>query len=866
MRKQLEDVGVSFKSVSAKIDKISAQLETRTKQPDTMPSLLPKDSVIGGPARTLRSALRIDDSHAQIEKTILKTFEYDQMHVRRETISEAHAKTFRWILDSSAQDTECVWDDFMQWLTGPDSIYWIKGKAASGKSTLMKFLLQQKEVDIALQQWSDPLPLARADFFFSSLGTPLQQSQTGLLMSLLRQLLEQHRQLMPTVVPELWKNVSALSSHASDPLETREIAARFSWTFGDLKSTFESVLRRLARDRKIVIFVDGLDEFDGDYEEVAEVFNRFLTLHDTHIKICVSSRPLMAFEYSFKGCPNLRLQDLTAQDIHTYVTDKLNAHTHFKLLATDSLNQTEDFVDMITNKSSGVFLWVHLVVKSLLAGLTNYDAMEDLIERLKILPPELDTLYGAMLRSIKPTFYRGQASQLLQIVYQYGQTISSLALSFADEQDTELAINAPIAPLELPQVDARIEAISMRVQSRCQGLLEVQKYKSTDVVPANPDSPFRWDEVRYLHLTVREYLEKPDIWADLLEWTADSGFDAHIACASSLLLRIKTTASYYGWGVYLRRLLDNAINFVAKAELSTSKAHVALVDEIDRVATRLLPVDRCLPWIADDRGVHAQFCQVTCSCLTITLLEYAVLQGLTLYARHKLGASFYSAPYESPYHLLDVAIGAQLSLEDKTKIDHTVVTGRQRKPGVHEFISTTYILTRGMPSGQEQSRHSAQPDTRPLPSMIQMLLDFGFDPNEKNRSGTPWLNLLEHLEGLKTQASPLKSVWVDICKLYILYGADLQDHGRNKNASGGTTSVAQRIKELFYDTPGQSTDELFQMINQRALKDPRKRSREEEQTSLHSKERRNGEPSSSQALKTRKRRKRRHGNRGGKRG
>lgn len=88
-----------------------------------------------------------------------------------------------------------------------------------------------------------------------------------------------------------------------------------------------------------------------------------------------------------------------------------------------------------------------------------------------------------MLQSINPPFYRGQASQLLQIAYQHKDTMSSLALSYADEQDSAFALKLPIGPPSLEQVDARIEAISHRVQSRCQGLLEVYKFKACEEVP-----------------------------------------------------------------------------------------------------------------------------------------------------------------------------------------------------------------------------------------------------------------------------------------------------------------------------------------------------------------------------------------------
>lgn len=315
-----------------------------------------------------------------------------------------------------------------------------------------------------------------------------------------------------------------------------------------------------------------------------------------------------------------------------------------------------------------------------------------------------------MLQSINPPFYRGQASQLLQIAYQHKDTMSSLALSYADEQDSAFALKLPIGPPSLEKVDARIEAISHRVQSRCQGLLEVYKFKACEEVPVNPDTPFRWDEVRYLHLSVRDYLEKPDIWGDLMGWTARTEFDANLACACSLLLRVKTTACYYGWGFYIWSLLDRAIKFTCKAELSTGHAHVDLVDEIHKVATDLLPPGRSLPWFTDDRGMHAECCKQTCTCLSITSVQYAILQGLTHYVRRKFGdIRFLQSNSASSF--LDIATGLSSSLEDKTETTYTTSLNKKWK------------FTRKQARSPEGL--SGHCDNRPVPSMVKMLLELG---------------------------------------------------------------------------------------------------------------------------------------------
>jgi hypothetical protein len=137
-----------------------------------------------------------------------------------------------------------------------------------------------------------------------------------------------------------------------------------------------------------------------------------------------------------------------------------------------------DLITEIVQMSSGVFLWVALVTNSLLRGLTNQDSLSDLQEVLRKLPPELDDLFFLMFRSIKPRLYMEQASRLFQIVYHRGSPLSAVELSFADEDDSYLALSASIEKLSPEEKLARENAISARIKSRCAGLLEVHTMQS----------------------------------------------------------------------------------------------------------------------------------------------------------------------------------------------------------------------------------------------------------------------------------------------------------------------------------------------------------------------------------------------------
>ena len=53
------------------------------------------------------------------------------------------------------------------------------------------------------------------------------------------------------------------------------------------------------------MFIDGLDEFDGPYDSVIKLITN--VSDQEHVKICVSSRPLLAFEEAFNGNPCIRV-------------------------------------------------------------------------------------------------------------------------------------------------------------------------------------------------------------------------------------------------------------------------------------------------------------------------------------------------------------------------------------------------------------------------------------------------------------------------------------------------------------------------------------------------------------------------------
>ena len=394
---------------------------------------------------------------------ILESLKFPGMDDRYEIVVEAHAKTFAWIFEPDRPEQS--WDSFTSWLENDDSIYWIQGKAASGKSTLVRSVYEHQNLRKHLQQWVGGGTLITPKFYFWSTGTVIQKSQIGLFRSLLYPIFAEHQPMLREIFPGLVRETANLPFEKLSTLR----GTWHNWPLVLLKKGLISVIKQTTT--KYCFFIDGLDEFDGDYLELAAFFRQIAEY--PNVKLCLSSRPLMAFEQQLGGYPKLQLQDLTKEDITRFVHDKLLDHPQFCSLARGEPKASADLISTIVQTSSGVFLWVSLVVKSLLQGLTNHDKLSDLEKRLQDLPPELEGLYSHMLSSINPPFYMEQGSKLLQLVYQSPTPISAAELSFADDMDEQLPFKTKIGTITSGNLTRRTEDMIPRLKSRCAGLLEV---------------------------------------------------------------------------------------------------------------------------------------------------------------------------------------------------------------------------------------------------------------------------------------------------------------------------------------------------------------------------------------------------------
>lgn len=476
-----------------------------------------------------------------VSDSILDSLEFKSMYDRERTIEEAHPKTFDWIFEKprSGQNPQ---EHFAQWLVHGSGVFWISGKAGSGKSVLMRHIQRHIQNHDYLSEWADPLPPTVAEFFFWNSGSVDQRSQVGFLRSILHSILSKHRTLIPLLFPGDWarrysEEIGLIVTHRG----------KDEWTVSKLSNALRGVISQKVTPLKLFLLIDGLDEYDGDHDAMAELFHDFTSSED--VKVCLSSRPLIVFEEAFRQCPKLRLQDLTYNDINEFVVSRLCSKRRFQLLAQKQPEKADQLVDEIVTRANGVFLWVKLVVRSLVSGLGNRDGIVDLQARLRLLPEDLEDLYSHMLASID-SVYRAQASEIFQMV-KACQTVddsvgrgarqadmTALLLSFA------LEICAPDADqnignaLKVLGAAERCEQVEDLLKSRCLGLLEVEN--STHLYSTIPAAD---KKVVYLHRTVRDYLSRPTIWSRLLSLSADSNFNPHEKMLQAFVIQLESWLS-----------------------------------------------------------------------------------------------------------------------------------------------------------------------------------------------------------------------------------------------------------------------------------------------------------------------------------
>ncbi|KAI1850341.1 hypothetical protein JX266_004199 [Neoarthrinium moseri] len=381
----------------------------------------------------------------------MQSLKFEGMNERFNQVSDSHHKTFRWILTCHDDSVYCVsneedrgpgnsppgntksltnsepndsgaksqegswntasssvqeqmWDCFHCWLNQDDNLYWIQGKPGSGKTTLMKHLVQNPVTKAAVRTASPGILLLH--HFFWKPGSSMQNSIKGLYCTLLYQLLVEVPEDIDGIIRK--DTAFARKDHVSD------------WSTCELQSLCIRLFRH--QSSLVCLFIDGLDEVSKDDGAINLITTIKSMVQIPNVKACVSSRPETAFLARLQTYPHLRLQDLNHRDIKKFCTSTLASHWHNRV----SEKARTYILNATLHKAEGVFLWAALAVRDIITGLDNGDSEHELQTRINRLPSELYALYLDMWRRLNDDriLYQQEAAWYFKLLLEFGGVFS----------------------------------------------------------------------------------------------------------------------------------------------------------------------------------------------------------------------------------------------------------------------------------------------------------------------------------------------------------------------------------------------------------------------------------------------------------
>ncbi|THV49265.1 hypothetical protein BGAL_0204g00200 [Botrytis galanthina] len=500
--------------------------------------------------------------HAQkVRLAILESLRFSDMNHRPDMIASPYQNSFQWIFRDPTVHQK-PWSNFATWLSESSGIYWIRGKPASGKSTLMRYIYEHPETAFLLKKWAGGSKIIMSAFYFWISGTERQRSHIGLLRTLLYGLLRQQQDLILEIFHDEWVRMCELETH---DLEFKVD----EWSLGRLQRALKRLVGMSGPSLKVCIFVDGIDEYEGAHGDMAEyLFD--LAQEFPFTKFCISSRPLPDFLSVFQDACTLKLEDLSRDDIKNYVVAKFEQNQQMRKPTSNDLGTTSWLIGEIIQRAQGVFLWVILVVKSLIHGFRCGDGSIELRKRLESLPVDLENLFSHIIQKIEPEF-RQDASKFFQIFRASGNNLDSITLHNALQFTSHHAIIAMEAAIESESMEKRLVKIAktrLRLASRCRGLIEIADQHdgemmtrsfTNDLLSMGEDifdryhtlytKDLSWEQdshyseaqgrIFYIHSTAREFLEESRNWKDITKHTVDTTFDPELALLMARVIDIK---------------------------------------------------------------------------------------------------------------------------------------------------------------------------------------------------------------------------------------------------------------------------------------------------------------------------------------
>jgi hypothetical protein len=726
----------------------------------------------------------------------------------------------------------------------------------------MKFIVKDERTQKCLATEAGDLVHKLLCYYFydmSELPTQQERSLDGLLHYLLYQLLGSF--------PNLQRKISNLF--------TQKVLPRYHGATGNLTSPWsleylKDALMEISEQKyvhgKICLFIDGFDECQGDFGKTLDFVLSWLgkmQASGLKVKICIASRYIHNITERLKPSlqqPSLKLHEWTRDDIQKYVQDHLNDAVGRSISLSSKSHRIvgNQLVSNVVGNAEGVFIWVKLVVADLESGLEECQEESQLQSRLKALPSELESLYEHIISEIPIRDLHAVFKYFRLLLRAPGDKCTLTLLQFLiAAQKPEEAITCEVEYYSeadhdqfLPQ---KLELMKDHLKRRCRNLIQIRSRKYA----SRRWDPLRRENVTFIHVTLKEFLKKPEVQQRIRDRITSSGMEIvasadtllmasylrllkcqvshipHWAAAKTLMLkelrelkdesgseksqspRSLTQKSFFDdhdegdeaeyEEEIKRRAPDNAItkffNYAQILETRLRKPQTAYIDELNKVLTKADP-----DWVSKfyyhktSHQVHGMdiLCLAVCCKLKLYVEQKSTSQLVNKERRPPL--LFYAMnPPGWAHESVDLKI-LKLLLKKKVKLNESWVdNGREQTIWGHTFQHYLRIGTSYPEASWE--------------NVLDLLLKYRADPDQKvplqGETYTTALHLLVDQYGKVSSKDHKQTVERGIERL-IKHGADVE----NKDSSGITAYECA-------ETSGQHVFSIFQKAVGDGLSDKR---------------------------------------------
>jgi len=395
---------------------------------------------------------------------------FPEMSLRSANVATAQEHTCDWIFETP---------EYKRWLDSAfrpahHGILWIKGKPGAGKSTIMKHILRVSQKRDGTGKF--------VSFFFNARGQGLVRSTEGMYRALLCRIIDN----VPSLQDMFDPNLVPIFKEKGWPLEL-------------LKDLFREAVRQYRYEESLTCCVDALDECDEEeirnmialFEDIGEM----AASEELPFSVCFTSR-------HYPKITIAHVEEIEIDDLHGHQND-ISEYVQRRLRLLELQNKLrEQLVTEIRRRSSGVFLWVVLVV-GLLNKTKDQGNVHLLHGRLREIPPDLHDLFDEILGRDKSD---ANFLPTMQWMLYAGRELTGPQLYFAVMISTDSLTEATIR-WDTNLVNERVMGDFITASSK--GFLEYRVFPAQCIESdLRGEPPMRYPErhiVQFIHESVREF-------------------------------------------------------------------------------------------------------------------------------------------------------------------------------------------------------------------------------------------------------------------------------------------------------------------------------------------------------------------------